>query len=658
MNEDRLQLVGKMWISVLDEQSWSREWTELYRSVDMLRNEALTLRETDSLLHEVLGNQFFRSRMSRLYRKHELQLKSAVKKLGELLCQRREMMQAMQDFYLARQQVRLGNSQIMECELGKSRVKNYMEEVLSHYSYEVLEGQFDRSGVSPVLDEIADMLDSDLFPADCLRILIADFAAGPEASTDDNQLQRIVVELIGGLVQNGHHTRDLLSLGQQMALDDGRSADERFRTFLSYLFMAPRRFTVLTGLQDVRLEDAAAVPIGNVTLFGREHDFSSLLRGVESSTIQKEIRDLFAEAIKSLSNKVSLQISTIGFGPEHALDHCDEEIAKAIDVLSLQDPRALIREPREHHSTMMVLDDRSLPVHMSGTRRLELYGKELDAETLASLDRILQITRHIIMKAPARLSEFERRILTAMHFYRKGNSAFDFVDKVVSYIVCLESMLVMKGERPSTTLPRRVLDVLCVSKEYSPRMRKLVEDAYRHRGEILHYGITDEEKSERVSAELRELDRWLLSILLEYTCRPGLKTFKQFIDAIEKDAVAKRQAMLANAVLDINKNYSGRGILKKTDGSAVGDIGFTVSYRDDGRYVYILGSMTSFRLSGSITETEYFIEATLDGVEGKYMLSLAVSFNPHVLIELLSGRRGAVPFKVREMSRIHGDGAA
>jgi hypothetical protein len=184
-------------------------------------------------------------------------------------------------------------------------------------------------------------------------------------------------------------------------------------------------------------------------------------------------------------------------------------------------------------------------------------------------------------------------------------------------------------------------------------MRELVEDAYHHRGEILHYGITDKKKSDRISVELRELDRWLLGVLLEYSSRPGLNIFKQFIDAIEKDAVANREAMLANAVLEINRDYCGIGILKKTDGSAVGDIEFTVSYKDDGRYVYILGSMTSFRLSGSITETGYSIEATFDGVEGKYMLNLAVSFNPLVLIELLRGQRDAVSFKVREMSRIH-----
>ena len=91
-----------------------------------------------------------------------------------------------------------------------------------------------------------------------------------------------------------------------------------------------------------------------------------------------------------------------------------------------------------------------------------------------------------------------------MHFYRKGNAAFDNRDKVVNYIVSLESMFVMPGEHPSNTLPKRVIDVMGVSEEYRSDVRRLMEDAYHHRGEILHLGVAVSE-SQSVS-----LVRWVL----------------------------------------------------------------------------------------------------------------------------------------------------
>lgn len=396
-----------------------------------------------------------------------------------------------------------------------------------------------------------------------------------------------------------------------------------------------------------------AVEIGSLVLHGLKHDFSPLLEKIESSSFAPEYKDFLKGSVNLLANKVSAEIPAVTFGPEEAREVGVREISKAVDVLSIQDPNVLITEPRERkHSQMIVVDSSTLPIQASAANRLELYGKDLDSESLIGLELILRAIRSMLVEPVKQLTQFERRILTGMHFYRKGNSAFDSVDKVVNYVVSLESMLVMRGERPSTTLPRRVLDVLSVSIESRPAMRKLVENAYHHRGEILHSGVIDKTESDRVATGLQELNRRLLGIMIEYIGRPSCDTLGQFTEMIQKDAVSKREVMLRNAVLKINEEYHGKGMLMKSDGSPVGDVEFTLCYKDDGRYVYILGYMRHFRLTGSITDDTYHVEATFDGVSGIYKLSLSRSFNPMSLIRLLADQSVKIPFKVQEMQHM------
>jgi hypothetical protein len=544
---------------------------------------------------------------------------------------------------------------IIECELGNCSITTEIQRLLGQYSYELVDQQFSKSDLISVLSEIASEVDSERFSGDYRSLLIADFAAAAKGAVpQSDSLPSIVSELIGELIEIGHDPNDLLALGQQLVLSNGRPADKRFEDFVSNLRAGPRQYTTITSFEDVQLEDDRAVEIGSLVLRGQKHDFSPLLEKIESSSFPPEYKDFLKGSVNPLANKVSVEMPTMNFGPGEAREVGAIEISKAVDVLSIQDPNVLIIEPRERkQSRMIVLDSSMLPVQVSAANRLELYGKNLDSESLTELELILQAIRPILVKPAKQLTEFERRILTGMHFYRKGNSAFDSVDKVVNYVVSLESMLVMRGERPSTTLPRRVLEVLSVGIEYRPLMRKALENAYHHRGEILHSGVIDKRESDRVAAELRELNRRLLGIITEYTGRPSCDTLRQFIEMIERDTITKREAMLSNVLLEINRDYSGKGVLKKSDGSPVGDVEFTLSCKDDGRYVYIIGSMKRFNLTGSITDDrKHYVEATFDGVSGSYKLSLSAPFNPKSLIRMLGGQLAEIPFKVQEMLRM------
>jgi hypothetical protein len=213
-------------------------------------------------------------------------------------------------------------------------------------------------------------------------------------------------------------------------------------------------------------------------------------------------------------------------------------------------------------------------------------------------------------------------------------------------------MFVMPGEHPSSTLPKRVLDVMGVGEEYRTEVRRLMEDAYHHRGEILHLGVADERESERFSREMGALNRKLLSIMFRFIDKPECKTLKEFLGFLEKETLTQREDMLKTAILDINKEYVGNGVLKHSDGSEIGDVSFTFSYKDDGRYVYMLGSVTSFKLRGTITDdTGCYIEGTLDGNAGVFRLDISTAYGSLGLIELTLRKRSTLPFKARAISR-------
>ena len=619
MNEERLQLVAGLWMDTLGNQVWTRESANLRRYVKRVNHEDLTLREIHRLLSEILSNQFLRKRMSKVFQKHENQLRSTILNLESTLGRRKEVARAMRTFYLKPHQVICGEEDTIDCELGASNVKETVEEAIDQYSYEMFSKTFDRSILSVALDEIEETLDSRAFIADCLRISVADFAAEVDKPTvSEIELRQTTTEFIGLLIESGYDPRDLASLSTSMALTDGRSADDRFKSVISSLTANPRSYRVLTTLDDVRFAGDDSYRIGNVTLRGEKYDISGLL-----GKMSQELNEKGESLVTQFSNKTIAETSANAFGNEQAKDIASQETAKAIDILSLEDPKIAIREPNEErHSRQIVLDDQMVPVGLSAVNRLELYGKELDPSTRSNIDKILGILDVALKKPSNQLTDFETRILTGMRFYRKGNSAFDNRDKVVNYIVSLESMLVMPGEHPSNTLPKRVLDVMGVSGEYRSDVRRLMEDAYHHRGEILHLGVADERESERFSREMGALDQRLLGIMFRYIGKSECETLKEFLGFLEKENLSKREQMLKTALLDVNKEYVGKGVLKHSDGSEIGDVSFTFSYKDDGRYVYMLGSVTSFKLKGTITDdTGCYIEGTLDGSAGVFGLT-------------------------------------
>jgi len=642
-----------LWSETLENKSWDNERAKLENLVKRLVEEQLQPKTIHYLLSQLLANRFLRFEMRDIYEENEKQLRQQVKYLEQILSERKELLQAITKFYLEKQQIHLGNGRTLECDLGSSTFRASLLEILSRYSYELARKQFDKFDIAAILKNIKRELESDELASDYLQRLFAGFVSATESPEfDEHGMREIVGQLIGELIRKGHSPADLHYWGTALSLGIG-NGKQFFKNLVSSLIATPTKWLVLTGLEDIGPPDDASVTVGNVVLHGIKYDFSPILNMIKEASLDDRVKEISTSTVNSLQGKITIQVKTEAYGPHQAGEKALQETSKVIDILSVLHPENVIREPTElQHHEMIELDvDHGMNASVESTSRLELIARKLDAKTLSNLEKMLKAFGEILVKPVDSLNEFGRRILTAVHFYRKGNFAFDPLDKVVCYFVALESMLVMKGERPSTILPKRVLDVLWVGQEWSTEMRQLVEEAYRHRGEILHYGVSNRKQSEYISASLQELSRRILAVMVDYAGKAGCDTLKQFLAMIRNDALTERERIIKNAKLEVNREYSGNGILRKSDGTSVGEVGYKFSYKDDGRYVYMAGYITKFRLLGQLSEAEgYFIEGRFTDVTGDFRLDLARSFNPLALFQLVIGRRDVLPFQVREIT--------
>ena len=66
----------------------------------------------------------------------------------------------------------------------------------------------------------------------------------------------------------------------------------------------------------------------------------------------------------------------------------------------------------------------------------------------------------------------------------------------------------------------------------------------------------------------------------------------------------------------------GKGVLKHSDESEIGDITFAFSYKDDGRYVYMLGLVTRLRKQGTfLSYVPWFLELIVGNARLVFVVS-------------------------------------
>jgi hypothetical protein len=660
MNRFQISRLGQLWQNALRDRTWKQsERAKLETVVRELQNNNLHLSEIRRLLGEMLVNEFFVTRMASTYSKYEGELKAQVRSLDTLLARKKMISSAMRTFYSTKQQLKLKDGSTIECDVAGSKAGKNLHEILGRYSYELVNDQFDRSFIKNITDEICSILKSSSTSE--LRTNVGAFLSSLESKElDEPVMANLIDNVIFDLVWAGHSESDLEDVGTSLTLAALEETETR-KMLESRLLAVPSKWIILTSLEDLSLPDDKDVRIGNVTLHGITHEFSMICNCIRTATIEyagKDVEEAIKEdaikRVKDLRGKVSAEIVTSAYGSKKACEIAVQEISKMIDVLAIHDPNSVIREPRElplHQITALNSSEGMLPSQSIATRPDITRKKDLNDNAVRRLQSMLQRIDQTLRKEPDNLNEFEHRIVNAMHFYRKGNYAFDPQDKVVNYFVSLECMLILPGERPSKSLPNRVLDVIGVMKENAREMKDLVEHAYRHRGGILHFGHVSADMSAQIASSLFEVNRRVMGILAGHLQDPRCDSLQHFLDVIHEETVANREQARRNALLEVNKEFPAEGLLKSSDGAEIGHAEFTFGYKDDGKYVYMLGSISKFKAFGTLSQDGQSIEEVqFKDRSGKFRIKLANSLHLFELFDLVRGRIEAIPFQATEFT--------
>jgi len=647
MREEQLQHVSKLWVQILKEESYRTVRADLDKILNELTDDAFQPRRVYNQLHQLLANKCFQSEMQDIRDKYESRLRALSKGLYEILCKRKKLAGAIAEF-CRKQRITTPDGRTIECDFVNSGVWMTLCETFNRYADERVSARFPISQLRSTVAEIQHKMESD--DLNYFRDVTERFSRALQATEyDESRMRSVTSELIGELIRKGYTHRELMSWATTLSTQDIPS-HERMQNLLSKFSGIPHRWIVFTSVEDVKLLGLSSLSIGNATFHGSKFDFSDLLERIGKTSIRSELKDDLAKHFKEFQGKVTVEVQTLAYDSEQAGEMAQHEISKAIDVLSILDPNFLVREPAEQEAHEMIaldIERDMLPVYMFA-RRLELYGVYLNAKRLARLNRLLDAIGPAILRSTNHPTEFENRILTAMHFYRRGNYAFDPIDKVVNYIIALESMLIMRWERPSTTLPKRVVDVLWVAKEYRPKVKKLVREAYRLRGDILHSGRVRRVESKLMSAELLEVNRKVLSIAFSNLNRAD--SLKKLLEITTNDAALERERKLKSTPFEVNREYSGTGVLKRSDGSSVGHVEFTLCRKDDGKYVYTVGSIAKFTQLTPLSGPDRFsITGELKEVAGEFRFDLSDSLDSMALVELVTGKTHSVSFRVQEV---------
>jgi hypothetical protein len=257
----------------------------------------------------------------------------------------------------------------------------------------------------------------------------------------------------------------------------------------------------------------------------------------------------------------------------------------------------------------------------------------------------------IVPMRPEELTALERRFLTAIHFYRKANFAFESIDKIVNYVVALESMLVMSEERPSTTLLKRIPEVLWVNTEHRSKLKNIIRRAYQLRSRILHSGLRNKGELEPAWRDLMDINRSVLATVMGYLNKPGVSSLEKLLQKSEEDAAAYRADELQKALLKVNQTYSGHGDLKD-DVSTIRRVDFLFSYRDDGKYISKEGSITKIELLGRLSRPSSVLEGSFNGVNNKFRLEFTSPLDQLDVFELARGHVEKLSFIARSISTV------
>lgn len=600
------------------------------KNLNDLRNELFkknpSLNELNRGVIKLLGNYFLKQSLKECYKKHQQKLEDIKKELRSIVTIKNKFKKALREAYCYNSSsVSLSDSENISVNPEIASSKTDLEKFIGRYSNEVFLNDFKIAPLKGIVDDIYAEITSEAFLESYLEILYGKLSRKLKlkeysAVIINGLLKEILVELL----KKGFVKTDL-ALNSKSQIP---SLDSQLQKLADIIHRSTSKWTVIIFIDGIEFKDTNVYKIGKVTFYDKNtYDYSKLIDAHNASFYKTE-EDKNKEKgliINFLKDKIIAEAEVDAYGKNGAKENGFLEISKVIDGLSLWKRDVMIKEPEFGEICEFIVLNRENGMFHSWNRDPRYMRKVKLNETIKDF---LKVFDPIFNKSYNELTELEKNVTNALHWYRKGNMSVDPSDRFLNYIIALESLLTTEEDRGSRKqeIADRAIKVIWILNDYREKYKDKIKKMYDYRSKLVHEGSTDISNLEDEANELGEITEMaLLSVAGKID---ECVMLKEFFEYNEKEIRKKRKDELEKARkfgIEINKKIRGEGILKKKTGGPLGKVSFVFEIKDDGKFVVNEVSISSFKkVEGMVkiasSEKDFIIEGNLENIEGKLVI--------------------------------------
>ena len=565
--------------------------------------------------------------MKEYYKNHHQKLEEIKKELITIVTRKNNFKRELREAYYKISSVSLSDSENITINPESAPSRTHLDNFIGYYSNEIFLNDFEISLLKEAVDNIYDEVTSETFLEIYLGNLYGKLSCELKSETYsvviiNSLLKEILVELL----KKGFMKKDL-ALNSKSRIP---SLDSQLQKLADMIHRSTSRWTVIVPINGVEFKDTDPYKIGKVKFYDKNtYDYSKVIDAINASFYKTEEKKNKAEEmiINFLTDKIIVETEVDAYGKNGAEENGFLEISKTIDSLSLWKSDVTIKEPEFEEICEFIVLNPETGMFYSWNRDPRYMGKvKLDKD----IKDFLKVFDPIFNKPYNELTELEKNITSTLHWYRKGNVSVYPPDKLLNYIIALESLLTTgkdKGSGKKKIISDRAIEVIWILNDYREKYKEKIKQMYDYRNKIVHEGSTDIFNLEDEAKELGKITKMALLRVVGKTSE--CETLDKFLEFNEKEIRKKRKDELENARklgIEINKKIKGEGILKNKTGGPLGKVSFVFEIKDDGKFVVNEVSISSSfkKVEGwvkiTFSEKDFSIEGDLENIEGKLVI--------------------------------------
>ena len=611
-------------------------WNELLKSdltgdkesfeekLDAFKNELLKeypyLDNLNKYIINLLDNNFLKESMKRCYKNHQQKLKEIKKELRTIVTRKNKFKKVLREEYYKISSVSLSDSENITINPESASSRTHLDNFIGYYSNEIFLNYFKISPLKEIVDYIYAEITSETFLEIYLENLYGKLSRELKSETYsvviiNSLLKEILVELL----KKGFMEKDLaLKLTSDSRIP---SLYFQLEQLDKIIHGSTGKWVVLVRMDGLEFKDMTDIKIGRVKLYEKKtYNYSKLIDKVGEDSRKRKINDFFTD-------KIIAEAEVDAYEKSEAIDNGFLEISKVIDSLSLWKSDVMIKEPKFEDFYEIVVLNRETEDFSYLWHRDPRYMRKVKLDK--GVKDFFKNFNPIFNKPHNELTELEKNVTNALHWYRKGNMSVDPSDKFLNYIIALESLLTTekdRGSRKQEIISKRAIEVIWILDDYREKYKDKIKKMYDYRSKIVHEGSTDIFNLEDEAKELGKItEMTLLSVAGKID---ECETLEKFLESNEKEINKKRKEELGNAEklgIEINKKIRGEGLLKRQTGEPLWKVSFAFEIKDDGKFVVNEVSISSFKkVEGKVKiasfEKDVIIEGNLENIEGKLVI--------------------------------------